>query len=583
MNSILYYYKYSRLLFIAFVAFAAGCGDFNSRFFSGNNMEPKAEFINEIFMEWDTAYSPGGSAAIVKDGKVIFIKGYGYADLEMNSPITPKTGFYIASMSKQFTGYCLATLIFEGRVSLDDDVRKIIPELSGINCKISIGDLVYQKSGLRDHMGLIPLSGHNIQDYITGSDVLYLLNLQKELNFPVGERWEYSNTNYFLMGEIVKRVTGVSLREYADSVIFKPLKMDNTLFVDSLETLVPDRAKSYRRNRDGTYSNDPFLDATVGHTGVYSTAEDMAKWLIYLRKLYKEEDPVFNLMLQSDTLNSGDEMDFYSFGFFKTMEGPVNYWHRGSFFGYKSIIIYYPERDFGLAMLGNVQSFKRRSYAEKVTQLFYPEDKKNEDVNHEGFSVTDFIREINIPVDCSLIKKYEGNYIVEPMLIYRVSQTGKSLYFGEYGYDEKSKLIGIGSNRFRDENNKFLVSFYEGDNSMIDSLVYTSESGIVAGEKAKSLTVSDENAFLGDYYNDELDMTITIDKSESSLVARNFRLGRIRLIPTYADEFLCDHDFFSYIRIYRDNRNSIKGFLLNGFGVSNIKYEKLSIHRLSEK
>ena len=327
---------YQRFLVLSVLVFLAGCSDVNTKKSSVEKMNSRSKNINKIFTRWDTAYSPGGSLAIVKDGNVVFLNGYGFADLEMNSPVTPETRFYISSMSKQFTGYCLAMLIIKNMITLDDDVREIIPELSGINSKIRVRDLVYQKSGLRDYMGLIPLLGHNIQDYITGSDVLYLLSFQKELNFPAGERWEYSNTNYFLMGEIVKRVTGVCLREYADSVIFKPLKMDNTLFVDSLETFIPSRAKSYRRNRNGTYSNDPFLDVTVGHTGVYSTAEDMAKWLIYLSKFTKEENPVFNLMLQSDTLNSGDKMDFYSFGLFKTMEDPVNYWHRGSLFGYKS-------------------------------------------------------------------------------------------------------------------------------------------------------------------------------------------------------------------------------------------------------
>ena len=227
-------------------------------------------------------------------------------------------------------------------------------------------------------------------------------------------------------------------------------------------------------------------------------------------------------------------------------------------------------------MLGNVQSFDRRRYAREVTQLFYPEDVKNEGGRRETFSVSDSIRETNLPLDSLTIKKYKGNYVVAPLVLYEVTQTGNSLYIGEYGYDERSRLIGIGNNLFRAENNKFLISFFGADNSKIDSLVYSSESGAFTGVKAKSLTVSEENALSGDYYNDELNMTVKIDKLDSGLIVQSFGLGSIRLLPTYSDEFFCDHDFFSYIKVYRDNRNSIKGFLLDGFSVSNIKFAKVS-------
>ena len=311
--------------------------------------------------------------AIVKDGALIFIKAYGCANLEDAVGTTPSTSFYLGSISKQFTGYCIARLIKDGQLTLDDDIRRYIPEMPAFEKPLRIRDLVFQKSGLRDLYGLWPLTGSHLNGYISGDDVLKMLYRQKGLNFLPGEEWEYSNTNYFLLAELVKRIAGETIRTWAEKNVFGPLDMKNTFFVDSIQTLVPFRANSYHQNKDGSFSNDPFLDVTVGHTGLYSTAEDMSKWLAFIHQMSRTNDPVLAIMLQTDTLNSGRVIDRYSFGFYKTRNKALNYWHRGSLFGFKSIISYYPEQDFGFVIMGNVQTFNRIKYAREVTRLFYPE------------------------------------------------------------------------------------------------------------------------------------------------------------------------------------------------------------------
>ena len=143
-----------------------------------DSIEPK---IDNIFKEWNFPDSPGGAIAIVHGGKVIFMKGYGSADLEMSIPMTPETKLYLASLSKQFTGYCIAKLIIDSKLSLNDNMRKYIPEMSQFQKKIQIRDLVYQKSGLRDFLGLKPLIGFHIHGYLSNKEVLNILYKQKDL------------------------------------------------------------------------------------------------------------------------------------------------------------------------------------------------------------------------------------------------------------------------------------------------------------------------------------------------------------------------------------------------------------------
>jgi len=530
--------------------------------------------IDEIFHEWSYPETPGGSVTIVQDGKIIFMKGFGSADLEMSVPVGPSTKFYLASISKQFTGYCIANLIVAEKLSLDDDIREYIPEMQSFQDPVRIRDLVFQKSGLRDLYGLLPLTGFHLNDHLSNSEVLNMLYKQEGLNFPTGDKWQYSNSNYFLLGEIVKRVTGISLAEWAEKNVFTPLGMKNTYFVDSIGLIVPDRAKSYHQDRDGSFSNDPFLDVTVGHTGLYSTAEDMSKWLIHLHHMIKNGDPVLEIMLQTDTLNNGDEMNSYSFGLFKSSNNAIQYWHRGSLFGYKSIISYYPEQDFGLVILGNVQSFNRIRYAREITRLFYPDlvARRTEQAIHSP--VPDSFVNTGIHIDPKILKKYEGNYVVDPMTVYVVCVRNDLIFLYEVGDSDTTRLIAIAPDQFRNDENSLLVSFFEDNEGLVDSMCYQTATLKATCTKANILSSPQEDEIVGNYYNGELEIYVTIEKNEDYLVAGNPRLGKFELYSTFENEFRCNHDFFSYISFYRGVSEHIEGFLLEGFSVSNIKFVK---------
>ena len=168
-----------------------------------------------VFAKWDRANSPGCALGVYHGGQIVYKRGYGMEDLNEEVHITPGTVFHVASMSKQFTAASIVLLAQQGKLSLDDDVRKYIPELPDFGQKITIGNLVHHTSGLRDQWALLELAGWRYsKDLITNEDVMSLLTRQKELNFKPGERHLYSNTGYTLLGLIVKRVSGMSLREF---------------------------------------------------------------------------------------------------------------------------------------------------------------------------------------------------------------------------------------------------------------------------------------------------------------------------------------------------------------------------------
>ena len=209
--------------------------------------------IDSIFAEYDKTYSPGCALAILKDGNIIYEKGYGISNLEYNIEISPSSIFHVASISKQFAAAAIIRLSQEGKLSLNDDIRKYLPEVPDFGHTITFNHLLHHTSGLRDQWDLQRLAGWREDDLIKEKDILEMLTRQKSLNFLPGDEEVYCNTGYTLMGIAVKRVSGVSLREYADSVFFKPLGMTSTHFHSDHSEITPNRTSAYQKGEKGRW------------------------------------------------------------------------------------------------------------------------------------------------------------------------------------------------------------------------------------------------------------------------------------------------------------------------------------------
>ena len=192
---------------------------------------------HKIFEDFDSLEKPGVAVAVVRDGKLIYKNGYGIAHLEYNVPISPSTVFHVASVSKQFTVFAILLLQQEGKLSLDDDIRKYIPEVPDFGTKISLRHLATHTSGLRDQWDLLRIGGWRMDDVITTAHVLNLVSHQKELNFQPGEKYMYCNTGFTLLAEVVARVSGFSFPKFTQKKIFEPLKMERTLFTMTMRKL----------------------------------------------------------------------------------------------------------------------------------------------------------------------------------------------------------------------------------------------------------------------------------------------------------------------------------------------------------
>jgi CubicO group peptidase (beta-lactamase class C family) len=236
--------------------------------------------IDSLFRQWDKTSGPGCAVGVVRNDSLIFSKGYGLANLEYGVPITPETIFHMASVSKQFTAYSILLLERQGKLSLDDDIHKYLNWFPDLKEKITIRNLLNHTSGIRDQWELLAITGTRLDDVITQDQIIKILAKQQALNFKPGTDWSYSNSGFTLLAEIVRSVSGQTLRQFTDSAIFKPLGMKNTHFHDDYTEIVPNRSYSYVTTKKNRFANAVLSYSNVGATSLFTNIDDMSKWVM---------------------------------------------------------------------------------------------------------------------------------------------------------------------------------------------------------------------------------------------------------------------------------------------------------------
>lgn len=321
--------------------------------------------VDEIFSSF-TPDGPGCAVAVYQNARVVLAKGYGSANLEYGVPITPSTPFIVGSVSKQFTAAAIALLVEENRIALTDDVRKYVPELPDYGTPITIDHLVHHTSGLRDWWELVGMAGLRYDDTYTAQDVLDMTARQRGLNFTPGERYVYSNTGYIVLGIVVQRVTGRSLREFAADRIFGPLMMTDSHYQDDHTQPVRGRAYAYSPAAGGRYTINVWNNDLVGQGGVMTTVLDLAKWDGNF-DTGKVGGPGFlQRQLERGTLNSGSALT-YAFGLqIGTYRGVDLVEHTGSTGGYRAVLTRFPKQHTTIAVLCNVSNAAPVTLAHRV-------------------------------------------------------------------------------------------------------------------------------------------------------------------------------------------------------------------------
>jgi CubicO group peptidase (beta-lactamase class C family) len=534
----------SRLLVLCLLlvaGFAPGYGQVN---------DSLAKKIDRVFSEWDKTSSPGCALAVVKNGKVIYSRGYGMSNMEYSIAITPASIFHVASISKQFTAAAIQRLALEGKLSLNDDVRKWIPEVPDFGSRITLANLMHHTSGLRDQWDLQALAGWRDGDLITEDDVLEMLQRQQGLNFRPGDEYLYCNTGYTLLGVVVKRVTGVSLRRYADSVFFQPLGMSSTHFHSDHSEIVPNRTSAYVRDGGRWAISIPVFD-TYGATSLFTTVGDLAKWDENFYTAGVGGRAFIDAMLQPGTFNNGAQQNYASGLVLGEYKGRRIVEHAGADAGYRANFLRFPEEHFSVIVLANLGDINPANRCRQVADLFLPP---------RGGDITRAI-----VVDTMTAGKWVGDYF-DPITKARMKvdmiaaalvnngnilQPWNDSVFSYNGTEYRFHVVGA-------QTTLVLHSMGVQDRSL---------------EKVKKATVSLKGLeeFVGTYYSKELDVKYSVFMKDYTLRVKTPRYESAELMPFIRDVFTGPF----VMEMERDRKGKVTGFLVSTGRSRNIRFEKI--------
>jgi CubicO group peptidase (beta-lactamase class C family) len=488
---------------------------------SASSTDVAPQKIDELFAAYSNPRSPGCSVGVIRDGSFIFRKSYGSASLELGVPLSSDSVFYMASVSKQFTAASVVLAAEQGFLSLDDDVRKYIPELPSYGHIITLRQMLHQTSGFRDYLALTYLSGRDTRAVSSSDEVLKLIVRQKGLNNVPGEEYVYSNSNYFLAGVVVKRATRKSLAEFAAANIFQPLGMTHTLFYDDNSVVVPNRVAAYDPGKEGGFHVDwSTLFDIVGSGGLMSNVNDLLLWD---RNFYSNKVGKGTLVSELQThgrLNNGHPINYGLGLWLGEYRGLKTVEHSGSTFGYRTKLLRFPEQRVSVITLCNVANADVDVLARKISDLYLHEQLKPE------ASASTVSGSFPDP------EPFAGTYF-DPRthVVYTfTAANGNLMAWG-------SKLRRLGPNAFSDLVGNS-IAFKSVDGVMNATLTIESET-YFSGNRVPDIHLSESalNRLTGNYHSAELDANYRLSLAKGALALKFSDQPPVSLIPVAANEF----------------------------------------------
>lgn len=531
-----------------------------------------------IFAQWAKPGTAGCALGVLEDGKSLYVQGYGRADIEHSVPITASTVFHIASLSKQFTAFAIYLLEQEGRLSLDDDIRKYLPELHDFNRTITIRDLLHHTSGLRDQWNLLAMAGWRLEDVITQEDVVNLIWRQRELNFHPNDEFLYSNTGYTLLGLIVQRVSGKSLREFTDERVFAPLGMRSTHFHEHYGDLVDNRAYSYERQPDGRYAYVALSYSTVGPSSLFTTIDDLARWDENFYTGAVGGRDLLQKMQIKGHLNNGKEIEYASGLVVNEYRGLRTVNHAGGDAGFRTELLRFPDEHFSVITLCNAGDADAPGLAYRVADIYLASHLKGSPPKPPTARDSTLAQ---VKVDPKLLDAYVGDYQLSPDFIISFTREGDQLITQATG-EPKIPVYPVSESRFVLKVVDAQVTF--------DAPAPGGKSGRVTlhqdgdDQSAKRIervhpTTERLQEYAGTFYSKELDALYTISVRDNKLFVHYAR-GELEMTPTIADVFVAE--FPMGAMEYRcPELRQCNSFTVSNGRVRNLRFDRVDVTPLS--
>jgi CubicO group peptidase (beta-lactamase class C family) len=535
--------------------------------------DARALRADSVFERFDRITSPGCALGVYQDGKVLYARGYGMASLEHGVALSPRSVLDVGSISKQFTAMAILMLQKEGKLSLDDPIRRYIPEMPAYADKITLRRALSQTSGLRDLYTMMGQTGRTFAgDTI---DALRVITRSAEPNYEPGARYLYTNSGWILAAQIVYRLTGKTLAQFAEERIFAPLGMQDTRYLADARTIIPNGAEGYAPQPGGGFrlARSTYDGAIVGAGAVHTSVEDFGRWLNNYEAATVGGRDILETMTTATMLNDGSPAQSgptqaYAVGLnVGTLRGLPVVSHGGSWAGYRGHFLRFPDQRFAVATFCNLTTSGPDSLARKVAGIYLADRMQPDSATAWSVALAG-APQVELPA--ASLRALAGVWRnVERGELRRTRLVGDTLF--TVGA-ERTRTVPLDGGRFRAGPGVELR--FEGDAAAPSRMIVRTTAETVTYTRADTaaLTPAKLAEYAGDYRNDEVDATHTwkVEKAQLVLYINDRRLGVLE--PTYKDGFTRGG---SVIDVVRDPKGRITGFVLEAGRVRHLRFARV--------
>ena len=551
--------------------FEEEAGDYTIRI---DKVEPIASDRNKRVDQLLSLYSndaPGAVISVINNGEMVFSKAYGKANLTHNLDFKLSTPTNIGSVSKQFTAFAILLLEQKGFLSLDDDVRKHVSEFPDFGEKITIKNLLNHTNGLREVYNLMPIAGWSGEDKLLRAEVLNILKNQKELQAKPGEEFNYNNSAFILLADIVERKTDATFPDWMKENVFEPLGMKDTYVRADPSQIIPFASQGYSQGDNG-YVESGDLYAAYGAGGIYTTAADLSKWLHNFKDPQVGGKQLIEKLVTPGILKKGDTLTYaLGIGVGKA-NGLKRYAHTGADIAHRASLEYYPEINSGIIMMSNNASFNIGVGAE-IRGLFFPDHFKKEDKKEE---TKEDKTNTKFKVDPKTLENYAGKYKADSIglvIDYKIEE-GKLVAYPTG--QSALQLEPTSKATFSYKGIKATIVFKLDKDGKSISATHTQGGKDFEMDKLPAFdpSLDDLKKYEGKYFCEELETFYTVIVKDNAMYATHKNLKDIKFTPIEIDAFKGDVSFMNTVEFKRGSKGGVNAFSVSNGRTKGILFKK---------
>lgn len=534
--------------------------------------DPEA-IARDLIAEYDSTNLPGGAVMVIREGDIIFGESFGMVNVAYGVPFEWSTPTNIGSTSKQFTAFAILLLQDQGKLSLEDDIRQHIPELPDFGEQVLLRHLIAHTSGYREYLNSIAMGGRQLTDNIRREEIIPLIQRQPSLQNTPGDSYNYNNTGYALLAMVIERVSGEDFPDWIKKHVFEPLDMHNTIVISKPGQLIRGKAQGYSVGPDNQIVAVPDIHASMGAGGIYSTMEDLEKWIAHFHQPVLGHPDITDRMMKPYPFNSGEASHYANGLIVGDLNGLHMVEHGGADAAHRSAFLMFPGIRGAVVVQTNNSRLPAQAMAIQLAEAFFADKMELDDVSRELLATRDvFVYEVE------LFDEIAGRYELEdaPGFVMEFTREEDKIYAQATG-QPRVEIFASSDSTFYLTVVEASITFHRNEAGEFDSMTlhqHGDHPGIRLTEPAWEPSAEELAEYLGRYFSEELETfyTLALD-DEGKLVLRHRRLRDIQLRAESKDQYTGGFPIMEMTFI-RDESGKVTGFKASSGRSFDIVFEK---------